>query len=195
MSITANSEFNLECIAWVDYLADKYDVHVTAADLSIILTKLDRGTHLDYEVTMRYINSQERDSNMRYQSILNAERNVHRANVNTIELDAKRQRRALDDKRGRIKADLRMSLSQCTTDLERSAVYAAYDNRIADNSHLMDDTYAAENKRKAEEMERYTHAVDVVNDNYKNWQNHWRQWKDATDRIFALGLVLPLEED
>lgn len=195
MSITANSEYNLECIAWVDYLADKYDVHVTAADLSIILARLDTGTHPEFEATMRYITALERVDTVAHGRNLRDIGTRHTQRMRAIEDELKRNRRAITDKRARLTNQLHLDLEQCQTQIERASVYSRYQDMFNENTMLYNDLDSAATQLKNQETQQYHAELDAEDDHYMGLQEHWRSWKDAASRMFTLGLVIPQEED
>ena len=189
------ADFAALCEAWARVLLERYEIEINADAVGMILTRLDKGTKMDYDVVMRYISSRERDESLTHASKRGKLAADHAERMDAIEMKAKQDRRALQDSRSRDNSKLRLSLMQCDTQLERGAVYAAHDNKVKELRMQMDSVDDAERRQKEDERRRYGLEVEREELRYGNMLYHWRMWRDATDRMFALGLVLPEEEE
>lgn len=189
------ADFAALCEAWARVLLERYEIEINADAVGMILTRLDKGTKMDYDVVMRYISSRERDGSLTHASMRGKLAADHAERMDAIEMKAKQERRALQDSRSRANSQLRLSLMQCDTAVERSAVYAVMDDKVKVLRMQMDCVDDAERSQKAEERRRYGSEVEREELRYGKVLYHWRMWRDATDRMFALGLVLPEEEE
>ena len=89
---------------------------------------------------------------------------------------------------------LRLALMQCYTELERGAAYASMDNTLEELRMQMASVDDAERRQKADERQRHFWAIEAEDMRHGKVLYGWRMWRDATDRMFALGLELPQEE-
>lgn len=188
------ADFASQCEAWSRFLMNRYEIDIDADAVGTLLTRLDGGTHNDYECVMRYIGSRERDENLTHASTKGKLAADHAERMDAIEIKAKQDRRALQDSRGRANSQLRLSLMQCTTELERSAAYAVMDNTLEELRMQMASVDDAERRQKADERQRHFCAIEAEDMRHGKVLYGWRMWRDATDRMFALGLELPQEE-
>ena len=195
MMTTKNTEFSALCEAWSRFLMERYEIEVNADAVGMILTRLDKGTRMDYDVVMRYISSRERDESFTHASTKGKLAADHAERMDAIEMKAKQDRRALQDSRSHENSQLRLSLMQCDTALERSAAYAVMDQKVGELRMQMESVDDAERRQKADERRRYGLEVEREELRYGKVLYHWRMWRDATDRMFNLGLVLPEEEE
>lgn len=188
------ADFGALCEAWSRFLMNRYEIDIDADAVGTLLTRLDGGTHNDYECVMRYIGSRERDENTTHAGNMRRLAADHAERMDDIEMKAKQDRRALNDRRSRANSQLRLSLMQCTTELERSAAYAVMDQKVEELRMQMASVDDAERRQTSNERMRYNDAVEAEDLRYGKVLYGWRMWRDATDRMFALGLELPQEE-
>lgn len=195
MMTTKNTEFSALCEAWSRFLMERYEIEINADAVGMILTRLGNGTQQGVDVVMRYIGSRERDESLKHAGLMKGLAADHGERMDDIKMKAKHDRLALQDRRGRAGAKLRVALMQCTTELEHSAAYAAMDKEIEEISQLMWCVDDAERRQKSEEIGRHLAAQEAEELRYGRMLYHWRMWKDATCMMFSLGLVLPEEEE
>lgn len=189
------ADFAALCEAWARVLLERYEIEINADAVGMILTRLGNGTRQDVDVVMRYIGSRERDDRLSHVGVLKTLSADHAERVDSIRLKARQERRALQDRRSRDNSKLRLSLMQCDTQLERGAVYAAHDKKVDEVRALMESVDDAEHLQLVDERNRYNAEVEREELRHGRVLYHWRMWRDATDRMCTLGLVLPEEEE
>lgn len=188
------ADFASLCEAWSRFLMNRYEIDIDADAVGTLLTRLDGGTHNDYECVMRYIGSRERDEKTTHAGNIRRLAADHAERMDDIEIKAKQDRRALQDSRSHANSQLRLALMQCYTELERGAAYASMDNTLEELRMQMASVDDAERRQKADERQRHFWAIEAEDMRHGKVLYGWRMWRDATDRMFALGLVLPEEE-
>lgn len=189
------ADFASLCEAWSRFLMNRYEIDIDADAVGMILTRLDGGTHNDYECVMRYIGSRERDENTTHAGNMRRLTADHAERMDAIGGKAKDERRALNDRRSRANSQLRLALMQCDTELERGAAYTSMDKKVEELRMQMDSVDDAERRQKADERQRHFWAIEAEDMRHGKVLYGWRMWRDATDRMFALGLVLPEDEE
>lgn len=189
------ADFASQCEAWSRYLMNRYEIDIDADAVGTLLTRLGNGTRQDVDVVMRYIGSRERDDRLSHVGVLKTLSADHAERMAAIRLKAKQEMRALNDRRSSANGRLRLSLMQCDTQLERGAVYAAHDKEVDEVRVLMESVDDAEHRQLVDERNRYNAEVEREELRHGRMLYHWRMWRDATDRMCTLGLVLPEEEE